>query len=240
MYHKLKILVFLCFTYSLYAQDEVKLDEIKFIIGQYQIEKQEQFINLKELGIPTTKENLYLQKEVALQLLKMYQQLKREIPSAKFWVVSATRTYWDQKRIWEKKWHQYKNHFKKDQEIAKKILEYSSMPGTSRHHWGTDFDINFLENSYYEKGEGKVIYEWLLKHAKDYGFCMPYNENRSSGYQLERWHWSYKKLAQFYQKQWNIFFTNNMLQKYMDFLGKEFFQEFAFTYVNSINEDCLN
>ena len=38
---------------------------------------------------------------------------------------------------------------------VKEIMKYSSMPSTSRHHWGTDIDLNSLENSYFEKGEGK-------------------------------------------------------------------------------------
>ncbi|NJK84501.1 MAG: M15 family metallopeptidase [Saprospiraceae bacterium] len=41
------------------------------------------------------------------------------------------------------------------QERALKILKYSSMPGTSRHHWGTDIDLNSFSNSYFEQGEGK-------------------------------------------------------------------------------------
>lgn len=242
MFKLLKILIILCFTYNLYSQERnpESINEVKFIIGQYNVEKQNNFVNLRSIGIPTNRDNIYLQKEVAEQLLKMYQQLIRDIPSAKLWIISATRTYWDQKNIWERKWNQYKNHLKNKKDIAKKILEYSSMPGTSRHHWGTDFDINILENSYYEKGEGKIIYEWLVKNAKNYGFCMPYNENRTEGYRLERWHWSYKKLARIYLEQWNQYYNKNIMQHYVEFKGREFFEDFAPIYVNSINRDCLD
>lgn len=242
MVYVLKILLLLSFTYSLYAHDEKEIftNNIKFIIGQYSVEKEPHFVNLKTFGIPTSKENLYLQKEVAEQLLKMFQQLKHDIPSAKFWVVSATRTYWEQKKIWENKYHQYKRYIKNERDIVKKILEYSSMPGTSRHHWGTDFDINILENQYYEEGEGKKIYEWLLKHAKNYGFCMPYNKNRTSGYNEERWHWSYIKLSKIYLEQWNDYFNKKILYQFLNFKGKKYFEEFAPIYVNSINEECMN
>ncbi len=81
---------------------------------------------------------------------------------------------------------------------ALKILLYSSMPGTSRHHWGTDIDLNSFVNSYFEKGEGAKIYDWLTANAASYGFCQPYTEkgeSRPFGYEEERWHWSYLPLA---------------------------------------------
>ena len=54
---------------------------------------------------------------------------------------------------------------------AKTILLYSSMPTTSRHHWGTDMDINSLENSYFASGQGLKEYTWLKKNAAKFGFC---------------------------------------------------------------------
>ena len=68
------------------------------------------------------------------------------------------------------------------------------MPGTSRHHWGTDIDLNNLENSWFEKGEGKKIYEWLTANAGSYGYCQPYSPKggaRPHGYNEEKWHWTY-------------------------------------------------
>ena len=82
-----------------------------------------------------------------------------------------------------------------DIENAKKILLYSSMPSTSRHHWGTDIDINSLEPSYFEYGRGKIEYDWLVKNGAKFGFCQTYSDfaknDRSSGYQEESWHWTY-------------------------------------------------
>jgi LAS superfamily LD-carboxypeptidase LdcB len=89
---------------------------------------------------------------------------------------------------------------------AKLILLYSSMPGTSRHHWGTDMDLNSLENSYFDSGEGLKIYQWLTTHAAKFGFCQPYTSKAAgrTGYEEEKWHWSYwplsKKLLSDYVK----------------------------------------
>lgn len=117
-------------------------------------------------------------------------------------IISATRNFDYQKGIWERKWNgQTKVEGRALPEWipnplvrAKKILEYSSMPGTSRHHWGTDIDLNAFENSYFEKGKGLKEYEWLRKNAVTYGFCQPYTAKgvkRPTGYNEEKWHWSY-------------------------------------------------
>ncbi|CAH0999512.1 hypothetical protein LEM8419_00812 [Neolewinella maritima] len=122
-------------------------------------------------------------------------------------MVSATRNFARQKQIWEAKWRGQRllEGSEKANEVypdpadrARAILRYSSMPGTSRHHWGTDIDLNALTNGYFDAGPGKRVYDWLTTHAADYGFCQPYTakgEARPSGYEEERWHWSYIPLA---------------------------------------------
>ncbi len=130
-------------------------------------------------------------------------------------IKSATRPFDRQKIIWEGKWtgkrlvaggQDISKTIPNPKERALKILEYSSMPGTSRHHWGTDIDINNFTNEYFAKGKGLKEYEWLTTHASEYGFCQPYTAKgaaRPDGYNEEKWHWSYlpvaKKLTQQYQ-----------------------------------------
>lgn len=130
--------------------------------------------------------------------------------------VSAFRSFSDQKEIWENKWSgktlvggKKLNVSTPDPKArALKILEFSSMPGTSRHHWGTDFDINNLNNSYFNTRDGKRIYDWLTQHAPQYGFCQVYSakgaDGRSTGYEEEKWHWSYMPVASWYLKQYPI------------------------------------
>jgi len=52
------------------------------------------------------------------------------------------------------------------------------MPGTSRHHWGSDVDLYSLEDIDFLKGNGKIIYQWLTDNAASYGFCQPYTAGR--------------------------------------------------------------
>jgi D-alanyl-D-alanine carboxypeptidase len=146
-----------------------------------------------------TRENIFVLKKVAIAFTEMQAAAKADGTTLK--VLSGTRNFSEQKRIWERKWNGQK--LVEDQNLsetikdpvlrAKKIMEYSSMPGTSRHHWGTDIDINSLTSSYFTTGKGKTEYEWLLKNAVNFGFCQTYTDKASgrTGYNEEEWHWTY-------------------------------------------------
>ena len=106
-------------------------------------------------------------------------------------IVSGTRNRERQIEIWTEKWNSLNGSPK---EKALEILHYSSMPGTSRHHWGTDIDINTVEADYFETEQGMRVYEWLHENAIKYGFFQPYiakGDQRQAGYHEEKWHWSY-------------------------------------------------
>jgi len=121
-------------------------------------------------------------------------------------VISGGRNFNMQKAIWERKWNARRPNFKSDKETALDILKYSSMPGTSRHHWGTDLDINSLEPSYFASGKGKREYDWLQKNAGSFGFCQTYDNNQTSGrtgYSEEKWHYSYMPISSVLLNQYN-------------------------------------
>lgn len=117
-------------------------------------------------------------------------------------VVSSYRSYERQKSIWNRKFLRFKNQGMKDDEAIGKIIEYSTIPGTSRHHWGTDIDIIdarppeegdvLLPQKFHKEGPYNTLREWMETHAKDYGFLLPYtkDENRT-GFKYEPWHYSY-------------------------------------------------
>ena len=160
----------------------------------------------------TNKPNIYLRKPAYEAFVRMARAARQEGVALR--IISATRNFAAQKRIWEAKWKgrrkvngQVLNIMVPDpKQRALKILEYSSMPGTSRHHWGTDIDLNALTNRYFTKGKGKRVYDWLQAHAAEYGFCQVYtaiSEERPGGYHEERWHWSYLPLARQFLRQYN-------------------------------------
>lgn len=145
----------------------------------------------------------YLRKEAMDGFAKMADEAKKDGVSLK--IVSATRNFYGQKAIWEAKWNGTRADWKdvatkypQPVDRAKAILRYSSMPGTSRHHWGTDIDINSVEPEYFLTKKGKKEYDWLVKNAARFGFCQPYTAKgtaRPNGYEEEKWHWSYMPLS---------------------------------------------
>ena len=112
-------------------------------------------------------------------------------------ISSALRTFNDQKWLWNGKWKASKG--KSETAKVKDIMCYLSMPGTSRHHWGTELDFNICQTAYWNTEEGKSVYEWLCENAHKFGFYQPYNNDPTrTGYKEERWHWSYRPLADSY------------------------------------------
>ena len=126
-------------------------------------------------------------------------------------IISAARNFRYQKFIWNRKWTgevllegktNAQSYYKTNYDRAIAIMRFSSMPGTSRHHWGTDIDFNAFNNSYFESGEGLKVYDWLSLNAEQYGFVQVYTNKSDSGrtgYEEEKWHWSYKPISTFCQ-----------------------------------------
>lgn len=90
------------------------------------------------------------------------------------------------------------------------ILRFSAIPGSSRHHWGTDldvFDAAALPEDYklqlnpQEVAPGGLfdpLHRWLderMAQGNSHGFFRPYGIDRG-GVAPERWHLSYAPLAE--------------------------------------------
>ena len=179
----------------------------KYLLGQFDESKNSRFVKLSEAYARGSAIDKFLRKETYEAFVKMAAAAKKDC--VYLFIISATRNFEAQKKIWENKWEgrtlvEGKNltTVADPKERARLILLYSSMPGTSRHHWGTDMDLNSLDNSYFEKGEGLKIYLWLVTHAAKFGFCQPYTSkaNGRTGYEEEKWHWSYLPLSGMFLK----------------------------------------
>jgi zinc D-Ala-D-Ala carboxypeptidase len=175
----------------------------KYLLGQFDPTTDTRFSKLKDEHTGGSARGSVLRSEAYEAFQKMAEVARKE--GITLTIVSATRNFESQKRIWENKWNGKTKVEGKDlttvkdkAERAKIILRFSSMPGSSRHHWGTDMDLNNLENSYFESGEGLKIYQWLVTHAHEFGFCQPYTSKADgvrTGYEEEKWHWSYLPLS---------------------------------------------
>jgi hypothetical protein len=139
--------------------------------------------------------NMYLRKEVLQRFIQMAHEARKQGITLK--VVSGYRSYEHQKNIWETKYNStFKLEYSNPEKRINKILNFSAVPGTSRHHWGTDIDINSLQNNYFQSGYGKRVKKWLEKNASSFGFYKSYdNSPKRKGYEPEDWHYSYAPLS---------------------------------------------
>lgn len=158
-------------------------------------------------------------------------------------IASSFRDYYRQRSIWERKYLRFTD----EQGMApldaiEKIIEYSTIPGTSRHHWGTDIDI--IDG--YPKASGDVLvtekfeaggpYEglklWMDENSEKYGFYLTYTNNpRRRGFKYEPWHYSYAPISISMLTAYRKLNILKLLQK-EEFIGSEHFTTgFIKTYV---------
>lgn len=251
------LLVLISYSFIYSNSEKIKREELNNIKTQTNEEKQKNELKIAEeknylmgkfdpstrndfVAIPTQYtvygNKMYLRKETLVAFMKMLDAANNENIYLK--ISSATRNFDSQKNIWNTKWSELKFE---PLYVFKKILEYSAVPGTSRHHWGTDIDINAATPEYFNGKLGTSEYQWLVKNAPLFGFCQPYNLKgtaRPTGYNEEKWHWSYLPLAKTFTQEYKSLIKEEDIT---GFLGDEnvLGQDLINDYVLGINSDCL-
>ena len=101
-----------------------------------------------------------------------------------------------------------------DEEWLMRILRFSALPGTSRHHWGTDIDVydpsllpngqalRLVPSEYGEEGCFAALTAWIDRQIETdsaEGFSRPYDHDRG-GVAVEPWHLSYLPQASLLSK----------------------------------------
>ncbi|MBT8289141.1 MAG: M15 family metallopeptidase [Flavobacteriaceae bacterium] len=176
-------------------------------------------------------EEIKFRKEAYDALLSMRNDAKKS--GVLITCVSGYRSFNRQKSIWERKYRNYIAQGLGPIESIKKIIRFSTIPGTSRHHWGTDIDIvdgyhfdvpHLLAPSNFDKD--KPFYklgQWLETHASEYGFFQVYtNDPGRKGFNHEPWHYSYQPLSVDYLKKYKELDILSILQA-EKFMGSEHF-----------------
>lgn len=231
---KLHLIICICIVIlSSFKNQETTITK-DFVLGKFNYKTHPSFTKVQSYHATKT---LYIQTRVYDSFIKMYNDAKNNGIELK--ILSGTRNFYEQKAIWERKWKMNANLNPLDN--AKKILQYSSMPSTSRHHWGTDIDLINLNNSYFETKKGKREYDWLVKNANKYGFYQVYTTKHKgrTGYNLEKWHWSFLPLANNYLKYYN---SNINYSDINDFKGSYLAKQLKIieAYVNGISTKAKN
>ncbi len=135
-------------------------------------------------------------------------------------IASAHRSYERQLHIWNEKVRGARPvyddagnivdiHALSAEQKLHAILRYSALPGTSRHHWGTDLDVydaSAVPQGYRVQlsleevapgGPFDAMHRWLdecMAAGEAKGFFRPYSSD-CGGIAPERWHLSYAPLA---------------------------------------------
>jgi LAS superfamily LD-carboxypeptidase LdcB len=145
-----------------------------------------------------------MHREAREAFLKMAAAAKKEGIAIE--VVSAYRSFERQKQIFERKYRQFTKEGDAPIDALEKIIEYSTIPGTSRHHWGTDLDLidgsvprpsSVLEAEHFH-GTGVFckLKAWMDAHANEFDFFEVYTDNgRRKGFAYEPWHFSYAPVS---------------------------------------------
>ena len=134
-------------------------------------------------------------------------------------------------------------HFSlKPEKAISEIIRFSTVPGTSRHHWGTDIDIidgnfpdeeNVLVSEKFEKdGLFYKLKHWLDNNSENFGFYLTYtNDKNRKGFEFEPWHYSYKPVSIKYYRA--LIKTDlKKIIKSLDINGSDYFDEsFIDTYI---------
>ena len=171
-----------------FSQDTLDIDN-SFLMG-----KKEALISTNQGLLP----------QVEMAFLEMQKAARKD--SIELKIVSSFRSYAAQKRIWNRKYLRFTNEGLSPEKAITKIIEYSTIPGTSRHHWGTEIDVIdaqplvegdvLLEEHFHDSGPYVKLGRWLTKNAATYGFELVYTKDRSrKGFLYEPWHYSYSALS---------------------------------------------
>ena len=180
-----------------------------------------------------------MHKDTAIALQKM--KVAAAEQNIKLEVVSAYRSFQRQKEIFENKYVKFTNEGLSPLQAIEKIIEYSTIPGTSRHHWGTDLDLIddnsprpksvLVASNFHGDGPFCKMKEWMNQHAASFGFYEVYTDNPNrKGFNYEPWHFSYAPVAipmlQDYKKldlkqilneeqvKGSVHFTDDFIQRY--------------------------
>ncbi len=157
-------------------------------------------------------------------------------------VVSSYRNYAHQNRIWERKYKRFRESGLSHTTTISKIIEYSTIPGTSRHHWGTDLDIIdgnpkvngdvLVPSKFHGTGPFCDMKEWMKVNAHVFNFHLVYtNAKGRKGFKYEPWHYTFAPLSLQYLKEYKMLDIKTILQEQQLIGSDHFNQKFIAQYI---------
>tara|TARA_B100001057_G_scaffold135338_2_gene134792 strand:- start:826 stop:1485 length:660 start_codon:yes stop_codon:yes gene_type:complete len=187
-------------------------------------------------------DTILLEKETYSAFIKMKDAAEKDGIIIK--LVSGFRDFYRQQLIWNNKYKKFTNEFSLDGPTAiKEIIRFSTIPGTSRHHWGTEIDVidkNFenekdllISKKYEIGGIFNSLKRWMDENSKNFGFYIVYDDDSNRpGFEYEPWHYTYKPVSDLYQREFLKLDLKSIISK-TKVEGKEFINdEFIKKYID--------
>ena len=184
--------------------------------------------------------NHWLHQDAAPDFLSM--QREAQADGIDLQLVSSYRDFHRQLTIWNRKWLGNATLFSRSGDVLAfetlsetdklhAILTWSALPGTSRHHWGTDIDVydkqavqswsgsfELVDAEYCQGGPCYALADWLDRNAGRFGFHRPFLHDKG-GVAVEKWHLSHTATAQSMECERDIHSLTQTLYEH-DILGK--------------------
>jgi LAS superfamily LD-carboxypeptidase LdcB len=193
-----------------------------------------------------------LQPQAAKALMAMQDAAKKE--GIQLTSRSSYRSFHFQRYSWNRRMNEWIDKGLSPEEALKQNLKYVAIPGTSRHHWGTDVDLLDASQPTPRKGlpikhfeaHGRyfAMHNWLQKNAHRFNFHLVYTDNPSrKGFQFEPWHYSYAPIAKpllknmlliDYQKLWQ---PHKIVGK--ELMTESFMKKYLVDYLLGVNRSLL-
>lgn len=169
-------------------------------------------------------------------------------------LVSAYRSFARQQQIFEDKYTRYTAEGLTPTAAIQRILEYSTIPGTSRHHWGTDIDITdanapnqkrlLVPEKFHGNGPFAPLHQWMQTNAHRFGFYLVYTDDASrTGFAYEPWHYTYLPEAKAFLEQYDpntaYAFFKSVGVAGSEYITRDFWNAYYTQFVLGVNREVL-
>lgn len=169
-------------------------------------------------------------------------------------LVSAYRSFARQQQIFEDKYTRYTAKGQTPTAAIQRILEYSTIPGTSRHHWGTDIDITdanapnqkrlLVPEKFHGNGPFAPLHQWMQANAHRFGFYLVYTDDATrTGFAYEPWHYTFLPEAKAFLEQYDpitaFAFFKSVGVAGSEHITRDFWNAYYTQFVLGVNREVL-
>ncbi len=203
--------------------------------------------------------DFYLHEDALPSFIDLQKQAKADI-GADLQIVSSFRSFDAQEKIWNAKALGKRKLLDTNgdelvfddlsqDEVLKSIMRWSAIPGASRHHWGSDFDVydankiskDELKLVSSESDPGGVLFDfhrWLDERLQNNcPFFRPYDKDLG-GVNVEKWHLSFFPIADELLKEYSIDIFKKNIDTSQMLLKDHVMKDLDFFYEKFVKNIC--